>query len=730
MPVAFRGVTLVAPGVASYIDDSLATAPVTAAPTAMAVVGKAERGEPAVAVAFRDASSAYAFYGNGSESNPLVDGIVRALNAGAGTVYGVRVGSAKQFIAKLLRSSGSSEQYPIKVTSKEWGRLVKTWLIEISDATKSASLLGAKKVILTTHNGIEQQYIVDNIYKAYLNIQSTDSSTGSCTISNQAISLQHGQAIATKTATNGNLVVGTEYEVAALNGTSQVTWNVIKSGTTAAGSLVAGQTYLIADLGTLTSQTSPTLTSAFTTAGWTAAANGNASAPAVGHTITVATGQTGSGCTGATFTTATSFTVGTIFTAAGTGSTDTAANNNYGTVIRTDATKSYLFSDYQRLGNLIAAISADGLFTVELARGATSGLLTKHLDASTSSQTIPASSDVTPLVLTGNTRAVFDTLSTGVFRALVSVEWNDNYLLGNAEYRFKYYDAQNIDRSSDNTIIDPTITTLHWRSAFAALNDVDISVVTAMTGDDLELAEGMEHVKAMAEPDYSSERIFIMGGPINQTSSEAIAMADSFNHKRAVVCWPGIYDYDRNGDLQLLAPYYLAAQIAGTLTSQPDPSVPLTNKSVKIPALEFVPTRTEVDELINGGVLTLKTDSQRGIIVTQSLTTWTGDLAYAKREISTVRAADRTVRAVRLALRGYIGQKSNKQTLGQIGQAVRETLQFATGQGWITDDPTNPGLYPAYSNISIKPVGDAYYVDFTISPVRPLNYILVTAYVN
>lgn len=585
MPVGFRGVTLIAPGVASYIDDSLASAPVTAAPTAMGIVGVAERGEPNVAVSFTDASTAYAYYGLGTDNAPLVRGIVRALAAGAGTVYGVRIGSAKPFEARITGATGN----PIVAYSREWGKAVKPWTIQIANASNYATKPG-KKIILTTHDGLERQYTVDKIYKEYISVISATSDSGTFAVDNQKI------------------------------------------------------------------------------------------------TITIGT----------------------------------------------NPAKEYTFIDYPKLGNLIAAVHNDGVCSIELAKGATSSLETRFLDAPSTPYTInPSNGAVT--TIQANTKAVFDVLNTGLLRALVRPVWESNYVLTNGVYGFKYYvtvGGTELDKSNDNTYVDPSITANDWSAGFAKLAEVDVSVVVPMTGDDLFIAHGVEHVRSLSSPEYSKERILVAGGPDNQPMSDAIAMAESFNEKRAVFCWPGIQDYARGGELQIYPPYYLAAQIAGILTSQSDPSEPLTNKSIAVPALEFIPTRDEVDELIMGGVLTLKTDVQRGIIVAQSVTSWTGDLAYARREISTVRAADRTVRAVRESIQQYVGGKSSGTIVGLINQKVKESLENAAAQGWIVTDPTNPSLYPAWKNIVVRPVGDAYYVDFTISPAKPLNYLLITAYVN
>lgn len=115
MSVGFRGVVLSAPGVASYIDDAQATSFLTNTPNAVSIVGIAERGQPNTALAFTDAASAAAIYGNGGTNYPLVDGISRALNAGAGTVYGVRVGAATPGTTNI--TSGGVNAIELRQTS-------------------------------------------------------------------------------------------------------------------------------------------------------------------------------------------------------------------------------------------------------------------------------------------------------------------------------------------------------------------------------------------------------------------------------------------------------------------------------------------------------------------------------------------------------------------------------------------------------------------------------------
>lgn len=577
MPVGFRGAVLVAPGVASYIDDSQAAAAVAPSLQSVGVVGEAERGEPNTAIALTDASTAYAVYGSGGTSTPLVDGIVRALAAGAGTVYGVRVAAATQSTATITSSATTA----ITVKSKEWGTLANTWSIKIG-----AGSVSGKKATLITHSGIE--YVLDNVQKDLIQIigvSGTADHVGSVTVDATKVSL---------------------------------IWNL-------------------------------------------------------------------------------------------------------GTAV------DYTFAAYPRITNLIAAINNGGAFLASLTSGASaaSRQATNTLDAMTTVAVGNSTSIAT--MLTANGKALVDALNGEITGALVTATFVVNTAaLTNAVFPFT--GAVSGFATSGTSVGQSTVG--DWANAFTALENIACSVVVPMTADATKQAAAFAHAKSMSLPQNSSERIAIIGGNIGQTVSQVKTLAGAYNDKRAVVVWPGIKDYNSDGDLVTLPPYYLAAQIGGMLSGQTDQAVPMTNKPVSLFGLETIPSRADIDNLLNGGVFTIKSDPNRGFLVVQSLTTWTGDLKFARREISTVRAADQTVRIVREAVVEYIGNKSTTRLLQIIDMKVNAALTFCKSSGLIVDDPANPTLYPAYKDVIVRAVGDAYYIDFSISPAKPLNYLLITAYVN
>jgi hypothetical protein len=243
-------------------------------------------------------------------------------------------------------------------------------------------------------------------------------------------------------------------------------------------------------------------------------------------------------------------------------------------------------------------------------------------------------------------------------------------------------------------------------------------------------AAALAHAQAMSLPTGKSERIAVCGGATSETYLDAKSRAFALNDKRAVLVWPGIVDYDNTGVLATLPPYYLAAQIAGTMAAQDDPSRPLTNKTISLYGLETTSSSSAIDDLVNNGVFTVRNDIGRGFVIVQSLTTWTGDGKTARREVSTVRAADETMKLVRNAVSPFVGSKSSQQLVDTITTVTVSMLNIAAARGLIIADPNNPLQYPAYKNVSVRVFGDAYYIDFNISPAKPANYILITAYVS
>lgn len=277
---------------------------------------------------------------------------------------------------------------------------------------------------------------------------------------------------------------------------------------------------------------------------------------------------------------------------------------------------------------------------------------------------------------------------------------------------------------------DPDPVAMDWTNAFVSLQNVNPYFVVPMTDKATYHATALAHAQAMSLPAGKKERIALLGGALGETYSDAKQRASALNDKRAVLMWPGIQDYDSNGALVALPPYFLAAQLAGIMSSQADPAMPLTNKVLTLYGLEVNSSPAVIDDLVNSGVFTIKNETGRGFVIVQSLTTWTGDQKFSRRELSTVRAADTVMKMVRDAVIPYVGSKSSIMLVQNLKAAALQQLSLAEMRGLIYADPQDPILSPAYKDLSVRVFGDAYYIDFNISPAKPANYLLITAYVS
>lgn len=739
MSVGFRGVVLSAPGVASYIDDAQATSFLTNTPNAVSIVGIAERGQPNTALAFTDAASAAAIYGNGGTNYPLVDGISRALNAGAGTVYGVRVGAATPGTTNITSGGVNA----IAATTNEYGKFAKSWYLVTSAGTNA----GTKKATLTLHDN--RSYAVDNIGENWLKIIGTGTAGGKVTISGT------GATISTTSTFSGSLVTGSGLLLTITTNSSGVV-SAVEIAASGGGTNYALGDIVTVDVSGATTKATVQVTGVASGvvntvllvnggAGYAASLPVGARGSTVGvngfsvsTTVTTSTlnvtaadtgmiriGDTISGSSTPANTTVLSLATGTqglapasykvTYTAAG------AATYTAGAGISTKSA-TFLFADYSRLDNLVAIINSTFSLTTAgllaaVVTGESGSQLCAGLDRVTDA-TINAAATQTYLTLAANGQAMVNALNGPILGSFLVATLTANYgSIDNNTYGFAGAD-------------DGTITATDWTNAFSVLQNVPAYFVVPMTGNLTYHKTAQSHVEYMSSVNGRFEKLAICGADLGETAANAILNAASMNSKRVVRVWPGVKDYDVSGNLQTYPPYYAAAQVAGLLSSQTDPAEPLTNKTIPISGIETISSIATIDNLVNGGVFTYKNDPVRGFVIVQSLTTWTGDTKFARREVSTLRAADAVSKRVRDAVVSKIGSKSTVFLQSALQSIVTSVLGQAEQNGLIVADPTNPTLFPAFKNVVVRVSGDAFYIDFNISPAKPANYILITAYVS
>ena len=823
MSVAFRGAVLVAPGVASYIDDSNASSAGIGQANAIAVLGQAERGEAGIPVLFTDAATVRAYYGRNSGTNNLVAGITRAMSAGASRVYGVRVGYSTAASTPI----GSA----ISVTTQEWGVSANLWSLAIGTGSASTASVPKKKITLTV--GDQRTYVVDNVYgqpikleyfignipaatgttataslvsgtltltstlgsvasvnltaalstyntfdkliarinqsfnavtgqgfKASLSASVTDGSVSSLNLDEFSVTtVPTASVIATSSSSNfyftsniraivnalngpvfGSFIVATLISTTAsgvANGTynfsgavdgSPSTWSTTR---TVSNALSIGNVYKIADLGISNAIITPSALATY----------------ASGTITSSTTAITGSG------TTFVSAMVGGLLISEG-----------YSGIITAQSTATSITVDVAPDSALAAAsytitYAASGTPWLTSGTGATGTVTIAHLQ--TTVVRFPVGTSIT--VNGFGTSAL-----TGTFDVTASASGSVSYSVTMSQVARK--DAIRLDSvaigalsisSNDGGYCDFTqagaanndigtqfvatgslpqlagaayaatgwtsgVTADNWSTAISALEVLeDVRIIVPMTSSTTIQSAVHGHCLQMSGVTGKRERFGVYGGPTGQSVSAVKNLAASFNDKRAVVVWPGIKDYDDNGDLVTFAPFYLAATVGGILGAQPDVAQPLTNKPIPVRGLEKTAKPNELDDLVSNGVFALKLDSARGYVVTQSLTTWSGDTKFIRREISTMRAADQVLINVRNSLSDLIGEKLSGGLESKIATITEKVLTAAEQSGLIVSNSANA----AWKDVTVRTYGDAVLVDFSISPAYPANYILITAHI-
>jgi hypothetical protein len=186
--------------------------------------------------------------------------------------------------------------------------------------------------------------------------------------------------------------------------------------------------------------------------------------------------------------------------------------------------------------------------------------------------------------------------------------------------------------------------------------DSGTGVVNPGIGDELS-----SHVNQASNPDFRSERIGIIGGPLKATLAQIKDNKQSNEFGRIIVVAPGIKFSDaaaKNAEGKVepkdvtLPAAYTAAAVAGLLSSR-EPEVSITNKLLSVAGLEQKFNATELKDLITSRILAI--EDRQGFRVVKGISATPGAFA----QITTRRIVDHASRGVRSAANPYIGLLNN-----------------------------------------------------------------------
>lgn len=270
-----------------------------------------------------------------------------------------------------------------------------------------------------------------------------------------------------------------------------------------------------------------------------------------------------------------------------------------------------------------------------------------------------------------------------------------------------------------------TVTNTEWTNAFTTLQAEDVQWVVPLSSDASIHAMNDAHVAYMSNV-ARMERRGLVGGASAQTQTEVKAAAKALNSDRTSQCYPGYWDYNAAGTLELRPSYMTAALVAAAFAGS-NPGTALTNKSLKIRGLEAkLRNPTDTDDLIKAGILCIE-ETSNGYKVVKSISTWLINRNYNRVEVSVGVAVDFTARNLRDALDVLRGEKGTPATMGRAYSLAHSALMRLSqpepaGPGVLVGDEANP----PFKNLRVFLEGDVLAVEVEASPVIPVNYIPLT----
>lgn len=276
------------------------------------------------------------------------------------------------------------------------------------------------------------------------------------------------------------------------------------------------------------------------------------------------------------------------------------------------------------------------------------------------------------------------------------------------------------------------VTGTDWTTGLTKLASVDVQFLFACTTDTTAQALVYQHVLDMRTVVKKRYRIAFLGGPVGQTSAQAMAAAPGYDGP-CVYVWNGTaYNNPLSGLQEQLGGIGSAAQVcgiaAGSYASDPVTGASLLSLGLEVPA----PTDAEISNLLIAGVTPITLDAVTGRSkVEQAVTTFQGGANIAYRKLLGLRIQDEISRGFQRILSGFIGFPLDLVTGNLIKFACAKFLDQSvrTSQnpgGFLTPGFRNGAEIPAWENLTV--VGDGmelWDIAVTCHPVGETDYIRV-----
>lgn len=260
-----------------------------------------------------------------------------------------------------------------------------------------------------------------------------------------------------------------------------------------------------------------------------------------------------------------------------------------------------------------------------------------------------------------------------------------------------------------------------WQAALDALVAEDVGYVVVLSSNATYQGYLLSHVNTTSVNSQKLRRGFIGAalGQKNTNLTNYTAIADTMNSDRIALLVQGITVKKDDDSSVTLAPYFTAAMAAG-LQAGLNIAESLTRRSVLALGLEWIPTDAEAEIAAERGLLLIERIQNRGgFRFMRGISTWRADDKFNRVEISTGVAVDEVRRRSTAVAETFIGQKVTAQLGYQILSAIQTMLLDLVSQDILVGFPNGQPWQGNKATVQ----GDTIYIEFTIQPIIPLNFI-------
>lgn len=171
----------------------------------------------------------------------------------------------------------------------------------------------------------------------------------------------------------------------------------------------------------------------------------------------------------------------------------------------------------------------------------------------------------------------------------------------------------------------------------------------------------------------------------------------------------------------IVAPYGVAGAVAGLISQLNYFESPTFKALSGIAELETYYTPSQLRQLLNAGILPMRTQRGRGIHVVKGITT-------SKEQISVMRTTDHAVRVVKGISDRFIGTLNNELGRTALKAKITDLMTRMEEEGAIvpSTDLTQPAFMVDVHSSQLDFAQGIVRVDLAIRPVRAIDYIYAT----